>query len=396
MSAALERARAAGPGVRWTAARPEALPALEDDGFPRAALRQHLGQGGGARPLVVVNDAARVIHCGLPQLLHELRGWQPQLRVLVATGTHAGDAAHEASRLGVEVELHACDDAAAHTSVGDYGVDRRLLEASAVVAFGSVEPHYFAGWTGAHKTISVGLWDRATIAHNHEAATQLAAQPLDASDHNPVAAGIRAGVRALLAQGPPLLTVNHVLDSAGAPLAVGSGDPYAALEAVLPAATARGVHSVAAPVDVVVAEVEGPLGRSLYQADKGIKNHEAVLADGGLLVLCAELDQGVGQDRFVRFLEQAPTLEAARARLSREGYTLGDHKALRWRALEARGVRIVVVSPRLDPEALRAAGVRVVPDLAAAFAEADLRPGARGLVVEDAGFVASRLGRRTR
>ncbi|MEZ6187324.1 MAG: lactate racemase domain-containing protein [Planctomycetota bacterium] len=389
MSGLLDALRETCGAVRWQGAAPTALAALDDDGFPREALRRFLRQG--QRPLLLVNDAARVIHCGLPQLLHELRGGCPTLEVLVATGTHTADAAAEAARLGCEVQVHDAQDEPAHVEVGAFRVDARLLQASAVVAFGSVEPHYFAGWTGAHKTASVGVWDWATTAANHRHAMQPEARPLVASDQNPVAAGIRQGVRACMAQGPPLLAVNHVLDAHGVPLAVGWGDPFEALGAVLPQAEARGAHTCASPVDVVVARVEGPLGRSLYQADKGIKNHEGVLKDGGLLVLEAELSDGVGQDRFLRLLEQAPDAEAARARITAEGYRLGDHKALRWRLLEARGVRIVIASPQLDPEAVRAAGIEVAPSVEAALAGAEFPLDAIGLAVEDAGFVASRV-----
>lgn len=390
MSSLVEESRAARPGVTWTPVQPTTLPALDDDGFPRDALRRLLADHG-ASPLVLVNDRARVIHCALPQLLHELRGVAPAQRVLVATGTHAGDAAAESARLGCPVLLHDCDDAAAHADVGGYGVDRRVLEASCVIAIGSVEPHYFAGWTGAHKTLGVGVWDRATVTANHEHACDVAAQPLDTGDGNPVAAGIRRGVRAFLEQGPPTLAVNHVLDPQGVPLAAGWGEPYAALGQVLPQARARCAHEQPQAVDVVVARVEGPLSRSLYQADKGVKNHEAVVKDGGLLVLAAELPDGLGPDRFVRLLEQAPTVAAAREVIARDGYTLGDHKALRWRALEARGVRIVVASASLDPAAVRAAGIRVAPSVAAALHDATLPANATGLAVEDAGFVASSL-----
>ena len=59
------------------------------------------------------------------------------------------------------------------------------------LAFGVVEPHYFAGWAGAHKTATVGVWDRATITANHEHALAPASQPL-ALDGNPVYDGLAA------------------------------------------------------------------------------------------------------------------------------------------------------------------------------------------------------------
>eukprot|EP01052_Picozoa_sp_SAG31_P061438 SAG31_NODE_20515_length_572_cov_0.983087_2_plen_92_part_00 len=42
-----------------------------------------------------------------------------------------------------------------------------------------------------------------------------------------------------------------------------------------------------------IAEVEAPLDRDLYQADKGLKNTEFVIRDGGVILLDAECHNGV-------------------------------------------------------------------------------------------------------
>ena len=44
---------------------------------------------------------------------------------------------------------------------------------------------------------------------------------------------------------------------------------------------------------VQVAEVEAPLDRDLYQADKGLKNTEFVIRDGGVILLDAGCNSGV-------------------------------------------------------------------------------------------------------
>jgi len=248
------------------------------------------------------------------------------------------------------------------------------------VAIGSVEPHYFAGWTGAHKTATVGVWSRDTIAANHRHALSPAAQPL-ALAGNPVFDDLAAAADAL-ARGRRLLALNQVLDARGRPLGVGLGTWRGSLRRCEAAARQRLVHTLA-PVELLVAEVEGPWARSLYQADKGVKNHEAAVAAGGDLVLLAPLPDGVGSPRFVELLRRAPDAAAAQAIVAGEGYTLGDHKAVRWRLLEARGVTVRIVSPGLDPALAAAAGLRLYPDLPAALADVRARTG-RAAWVRDA------------
>lgn len=385
--------REALPGLEWLSVAPRRLPPLPAPGLRIKTLRRLLRAA--KRPVVLVNDDDRVMYRYLPDVLADL--WQDApgtAQVVVATGTHkGGDPAAYRDRLGgVPLGLHDCDDAAAHGKLGDVALDRRVLEADLVVAIGSVEPHYFAGWTGAHKTTSIGVMARRSVERNHIHAMEPTSQPL-ALEGNPVHDGIARAV-ALLDRRTRLVCVNHVLDEEGSPLEAAVGTWRGSLERCLEAARARYVRDLPRPADLVVARVEGPLAKNLYQADKGIKNHEAVVKDGGDLVLEAPLPRGVGPDRFLRLLEQAPDLAAARAQVARDGYLLGDHKAVRWRALEARGVRIRIVSPQLDPGQVRAARLEVHPTLAAALEaiRAEGRGGAGlGVAVEDAGLVVTRV-----
>ncbi|MGE0707594.1 MAG: lactate racemase domain-containing protein [Planctomycetota bacterium] len=377
----LDRARAALPDLSWEEVSPRALPRLVPPATPLGPLRRALKSA--RRPVLLVNDDARVLLDGLGDVLAEL--WEGASRppLLVATGTHRSDPARMRDLLGgLPLELHDCDRAEDHTRLGEAAVDRRVAAADLVLAFGSVEPHYFAGWTGAHKTATIGVCDRATIERNHRHALDVRAAPL-VLEGNPVFEGL-AGLVAAVEQGRRLLCVNHVLDEEGRALGVAVGTWRGSLERAARVARRRFAAPIAAPADLVVAEVHGPLAESLYQADKGIKNTEACVRDGGDLVLLAPLPRGLGAARFVELLRRAPDLAAAQAQVEREGYVLGDHKAVRLRALQARGVRLHVASERLDPAALEGTGLQAYPSLDAALAAVEARRG-RALWVHDAG-----------
>lgn len=378
--------------------------ALEAAGFPRFA-RDAASEG---RSLtLVVNDNHRftdtrsflqAVVAVLDQRLSGER--QPPLRVLVAVGSHvSGDAeraAHEAAMFGelapriAEVAWHDARSEGGLRLVGNTSLHVWMSEAGFYLACGSMEPHYFAGVTGAHKTLTVGVMALDSLTANHEHALSAAARPLKL-DGNPVHLGIVDALADLEDSGARLLAVNQVIVD-GRIVALTAGHPLEALVQGLPTVRACFSAAVEDEADLVVASVGVPLDRDFYQADKGIKNTEFAVRAGGVLLLEAECARGVGIDHFVQLLRQAPTAEAARDVVAGRGYRLGDHKAVRLRALtDERGVRIGLVSRGVPADLAGVLGVEMFPDResAVAWARATLGDDAHSaVVVHDAGNIA--------
>jgi len=363
------------------------------------------------RPLtIVVNDTHRATATRpfLDALFAMLdadggAGPAPRVRLLVAAGSHRSDAderrAHEADVCGPwrvrfeAIAWHDADDSSMLESVGSYRFHRWMTEGGCYLACGSLEPHYFAGVTGAHKTLTVGVMAREGIQANHSFAMRPEAAPLRLRG-NPVHEGIVAALRALEGTGASLAVVNEVLVG-GRIAALTAGHPLAALEEGLPHVRAAFTRRLRRPVDLLLASIDPPLDRDVYQADKGIKNTEVAVRDGGVLIVAAECHKGIGIDHFVELLREADTHARALAVVDARGYRLGDHKAVRLRALtDVRGVRIVLVSPHLDPALGRVLGMQVVTDLASAarWARPLLADDATAAVIEDAGNVALEIG----
>jgi len=407
------------PHACWRAFRPAppaglAAPDLEAvdgalEGFFEAVVAD-----GTRRVLVAVNDADRATDTE-PMLAQALAARDRVARdvrfdVLVAGGSHplpppAARAAHEERALGIgrdrvgSVAWHGGNvppetlvplGAAGPEGAAPH-VHRALAEARAVLALGSVEPHYFAGLTGAHKTATIGALSRRDIARNHSHALSQRARAL-ALDGNPVFDGIAVLARAVEAGSRRLLCVNQVL-CGGREVARAAGSWRGSLDAVAPVCRASYALHLLAPADLVVARVEGPLAATLYQADKGFHNTGPAVRDGGAIVVEAPCDQGLGPSRFIEMLRAAPTLEDALARLEAGGYRLGDHKAVRLRCLAARGVRVAVVAsrdlgdpvPGLPIARSREAGLAAVGIDAGTFAGS-------ALLVEDAGCAVATAG----
>jgi hypothetical protein len=305
--------------------------------------------------LVIINDPQRGTDSQC--VLEALRGFLnfPATRVLIATGSHRFAAAAQAAfetplrQLGFAAigwhDAHAAD----LIDLGGWYAHPWLAAARSVLAIGSVEPHYFAGYTGAHKTLTIGCAAYADIERNHAGAMDPACRP-GHPETSPVHQGVLAMLRTL-ETGPRLAAVN--LFQVGADIfAAAGGTPEAALAALSPQVGQTYLHAIERPADAVIARVAGALACSFYQADKGIKNNEAAVRSGGALILEAPCPQGVGQDAFFQLLQQAPDHRSALALVQARGYRLGDHKAVRLRHLTdpaCRNVRLFLVSPGLSP-----------------------------------------------
>jgi len=369
--------------------RPQPLPPGIGHGRAAEAIDAVGGVPGTApQVLVVVNDPARATPTAEALAALRARAGGRPFEMLVATGSHRWSAearaAHEAMLLGAaggpcRIHWHDGHDAQASAPLPrtKRPLSRHyqaLAPAADVAVVGSVEPHWFAGLTGGHKALTVGISPVAGIARNHVHAMSPAARPF-VLEGNPVFDDLRPVVleSVSLGRGGRVLAIQHC---AGRWLA---GDPLATLRALGEAARARWLHRVPRALDFVVAKVEPPLSRSLYQAEKAIKHAENAVRDGGLIVLVAECEDGVGPSRFVDMMAEAPDSAAMLAAIARDGYRLGDHKAVRLRRLLERGVRLAVVSRSFDPGKAALAGFDVLPSLERIALEGD------GAAVEDAG-----------
>ncbi|MFP4053065.1 MAG: lactate racemase domain-containing protein [Phycisphaerae bacterium] len=397
------------------------LPRLapQTDGFPPADVPAALSDAlaslalnPGEELTVLVNDPQR--HTATGTVLAALAGSvaPARTRILVATGTHrfeSGDRAgfertiaghrsyrqiawHDASADGLK-PLGPCRSAATPSAESRWRVHPWLIGGGKLLAIGSVEPHYFAGFTGAHKTCTIGVASRADIEANHAFALSTEAGP-GRLGGNPVHEGIAAAVIAL-EQAAPLACVNLV-QAGPVVLAAAGGGVLETLETAADCARRAFIHSIPAPVDGLVLSVEGPLSRTFYQADKGIKNSEQAVTDGGAMVLVAACEDGIGQDQFVRLLQDAPTCAGAKALVARRRYRLGDHKAVKLRQLTdpaERGVRVWAVCPGLDDADLRRLGFLRAHSVEEALSQAGLQPGRDAVYgVIDAGNTVVRAG----
>jgi nickel-dependent lactate racemase len=321
--------------------------------------------------LCVVNDATRPTPTAriLNHLAGEIKG--SPLHFLVATGSHRPPTPAECAGIfgpwSEQFQKHIfVHDARADTEMVPLGttvhgtplaLNRRVVEATKLVAISSVEPHYFAGYTGGRKSFFPGAAAYATMEHNHRLALGQGAAPL-ALEGNPVHEDLVEAMDAL--EEKEIYSLQVVLDRAHRICAAFAGSLEGSFAAAAQKARAVFAVEVSEQADIVVTIAPAPMDIDLYQAQKAIEHGRLALKEGGILILVSRCPMGVGNEGFHRLLSRATDPEEVFA-LIEGAYTLGDHKAAKIADL-AMEAQIWGVTD-LDPAILEQAFIKPYPDL---------------------------------
>ena len=226
-------------------------------------------------------------------------------------------------------------------------VHRAAYEADLLISTGLVEPHQYAGYSGARKTVAVGAAGEAMIAYTH--GPKMMDHPgtrLGRIEGNPFHEAIteaarRAGLKFIL---------NVVLDDHKRVLMVQAGEPEATFRELV--TFARPVYEVPVPhqYDVVIGGVGYPKGLNLYQASRGASYPffapTPVVKEGGIVIIAAPcpegIGEGVGEQRFYEKMKNATDMPALLEQLRRTGYPPGAQRAFVM-AKELEKVQVIVV-----------------------------------------------------
>jgi nickel-dependent lactate racemase len=211
-------------------------------------------------------------------------------------------------------------------------VHRAAVEADLLIATGIVEPHQYAGYSGGSKTLAVGAAGEALIAHTHGPA--FIDDPhtrLGKIEGNPFQAAVtevaqRAGLRFI---------INVVLDDDKHVIRVRAGDPILAYQDLV--AYARSVYEVPIPgqYDIVIGGVGYPKDSNLYQASRAPSYlffaPLSVVRPGGFFIIPARCEEGagngVGEQRFLSAMRDAPNIQSILDDARRNGYPPGQQRA---------------------------------------------------------------------
>jgi nickel-dependent lactate racemase len=291
------------------------------------------------RPLIVVNDSFRPTPTGA--VLTHLRSWYPDLNgdFIVACGNHP---APQDSDLRIifgdyllpeqaRVMVHDSSDMDSMVQAGELDgrpvfLNRAALEYPAMIIIGSVEPHYFAGYTGGRKSIIPGLCDIETTRRNHALAVSEECRPLRL-EGNPLAENLDKLLAAVKI--PPVFSIQIVAGRHQKIIDCFAG--YIADSFVEAVSVAEKVYGFSVPkkYDLVVAEMRPPLDRNLYQLQKAIENTAAAVRDEGTLLAVSRCAEGIGNDEFYQLAGRLENEEMVLSYSDLDNPPLGIHKLSR-------------------------------------------------------------------
>ncbi len=267
----------------------------------------------GKRNIVIIaSDHTRPVPSKviIPQMLSEIRKGNPDadVTILIATGCHRETTKQELiSKFGediVETEriyIHDCGDKEKLVNIGvlpsggQCEINKIAADADLLVAEGFIEPHFFAGFSGGRKSVLPGVAGRTTVLANH--CSEFIAHKNTRTGilkDNPIHEDmIWAAKQAKLA-----FIVNVVLNAEKEPIFAVAGD--------FEKAHKKGTDFIASlcavkavPADIVISTNGGyPLDQNIYQAVKGMTAAEATVKDGGIIIMLARSNDGIGGDHF--------------------------------------------------------------------------------------------------
>jgi nickel-dependent lactate racemase len=337
--------------------------------------------------LVVVNDHTRPTPS--LQVLNELPLKGKEVTTIIAGGTHRTPNTSELERIiggavppyGGKVTLHNSRDRSALKGMGktsrgtELFFNKLLFDMDGIIVVGSVEPHYFAGYTGGRKFLLPALAGYESIAMNHSLAAEESSRVL-ALDGNPVHDDFMEALN-MFGRTDDIFSIQLVLNNQHHVSYASAGHIVESFNECVEHAKQIYAPTVPKKVDIVISVNKPPLDIDLYQSQKAIDNVKLAVKDNGVIILVSSCREGIGDRSFYDMLSPGS------GDLSTRAGQFGYHKAVKLRNLSKR-VSIFVVSS-LEPSIPSAIGLKSYQDTQSALEDASKLKGsdAEVLVVLD-------------
>ena len=354
---------------------------------------------GDEKIVIIVNDGTRPTPTAkvLKQIYPKIR--EKNKTFIIATGCHREGTLEEYEMIfGKEVyaQIGAKGEVCDHDSKKDemsylgeskngtqMYLNKIVAEAKKVIVIGSVEPHYFAGYTGGRKAFLPGVAKYETIEQNHKLALSADAQALRL-EGNPVHEDMIDAMKVLAHI--DVFSIQTVLDSEHGVYYASAGDLNDSFYDCVKKADEVFCVNIPRKADIVISVAPYPMDVDLYQAQKALDNGKLALAENGILIMVAKCRTGIGPKPFFNLMASAPTPQEVLKKISNE-FHLGYHKAAKMAEISL-WAQTWAVSELSDDE-MRAVHLKPYHDLQKALDDALAQKGA------DAGIIILPFGSMT-
>jgi len=288
--------------------------------------------------LIIVNDGSRntptkIVISVIYDYIKEKK-----IKFIVALGTHREPTQVEFDRIFGKFYDEFKDRIFCHDSQNDemsnlgvtsrgtpVSINSEVTKADGVIVISSVEPHYFAGFTGGRKSYLPGVAAFDTIEKNHELALKDEAKILEL-DGNPVHEDMMEAAKMVTTETFCILTV---LDTNDKVFYSTSGNIHSTLKYASEKVIEVFAPDVKEKADIVIAINQPPLNKNLYQSQKGLENCKSILQENGIFILVSRCNEGIGNNAFYELMASSKTPDEVFQKV-KDNYKLGYHKAAKF------------------------------------------------------------------
>ena len=346
---------------------------------------------GDEKIVIIVNDGTRPTPTAkvLKQIYPKIR--EKNKIFIIATGCHREGTLEEYDMIfGKEIyaEIRAKNEVHDHDSKHDEMVflgeskngtqmylNKIVAESKKVIVIGSVEPHYFAGYTGGRKAFLPGTASYESITQNHKLALSSDAQALRL-EGNPVHEDMIDAMKVLAHI--DVFSIQTVLDSEHGVYYASAGDLNDSFYDCVKKADEVFCVNIPRKADIVISVAPYPMDIDLYQAQKALDNGKLALAEGGILIMVAKCRTGIGPKPFFDLMASADTPKKVLEKIS-AGFKLGYHKAAKMAEISL-WAQTWAVSDLSDDE-MRAVHLKPYHDIQKAVDDALAQKGADAKII---------------
>ncbi len=295
--------------------------------------------------LLIVNDFKRATPTAifletLDEYLEEndIDIFERDVSIIVATGTHDPPSEEGLKHILGEYHdqlepktiIHKCKENE-HIKIGKtrrdtpIKIDKNILGYDRIININSVEPHYFAGFTGGRKSLLPGICHWDTIVSNHEYSLDEEARPLSLKKNPMNQDAIEAAGMIIDYLESDILSINSVSTSKNV-YKIYAGDFFDTFESLIDRSKKIFTTEVSEKADIVIARTAEPGNKNLYQSFKSFENCKHICKDGGVLVMVSECYEGIGPRTFYDLLSSSDNPDEIVEEVY-DDYPFGGHKA---------------------------------------------------------------------
>ncbi|MGB9929954.1 MAG: nickel-dependent lactate racemase [Methanosarcina sp.] len=324
---------------------------------------------------IIVSDITRPTPTAklLPPLLDELylgKVNDKNITIIFALGLHRQQTEEESKKLvGEEIcgkirciqhDISRCKQIGITSRGTPIEIFEEALNADVIIGTGSIEFHYYAGYSGGAKSVLPGISSKEAVIKNHKMMIE----------DNAVSGRVDGPVRQDMEEAAGFagldFILNVVLDSRKEIIAAVAGDFVEAHRKG--ALFVDSMYKVPVePADAVIVSCGGfPKDINLFQAHKALDNATQAVKKGGTIILVAECAEGIGNLVYECWNKECKSPDEAIERFN-HCFEFGGHKSAII-AKMSKKFKLYLIS-KLPEEQARDAFFIPMPDLKEALAE---------------------------